>query len=210
LWWPTADKIAEIFGTRVHRRMHGKLATIIDRIQHGHHVFRAYFKHAFLKQYGWTARQIHHAVLTSFHLSQSAYGLTQLRYDLRKLKGHGLLQRDGSRYAYRLTQKGVQVALLFCSADPSPTAAFTTASTPLTSRPANSKPLTTAPTTPFSTLSTSSPPDPSPIARLFWSTILRARIYTVRSPTDSAYPGVRRYHPPIRRFGACSPGSGRQ
>ncbi|HKM63416.1 MAG TPA: hypothetical protein VJY39_13100, partial [Acidisphaera sp.] len=27
--------------------------------------------------------------------------------------GHGLLQRDGSRYAYRLTPKGVQVALLF-------------------------------------------------------------------------------------------------
>ena len=51
LWRLTADKIAEIFGTRVHRRMHGKLATIIDRIEHGHHVFRAYFKHAFLKQY---------------------------------------------------------------------------------------------------------------------------------------------------------------
>ena len=211
LWRLTADKIAEIFGTRLNRRMRGKLATIIDRIEHGHHVFRAYFKNAFLKQYekfatflrnelvsnnladfqlrkgldhlqavrewfqditgrfagfqaqwlnvhvdfpllqrlalpitvgavrypgikiheprvirllevllhggshlgGWTARQIHHAVLTSFHLSHSAYGLTQLRYDLRKLKGHGLLQRDGSRYAYRLTPKGVQVALLF-------------------------------------------------------------------------------------------------
>src|SRR6516225_9827997 len=31
--------------------MQGKLATIIDRIEYGHHVFRAYFKHAFLKQY---------------------------------------------------------------------------------------------------------------------------------------------------------------
>lgn len=210
LWRLTADKIAEIFGTRVHRRMQGKLATIIDGIEHGHHVFRAYFKNAFLKQYekfstflrnelvsnnladfrlkkgldnldavrerfqtitgrfaafqaqwlnvhvdfpllqrlalpitvgavrypgikihdtrvirllevllhggshlgGWTAKQIHHAVLISFHLPDSAYGLNQLRYDLRKLKGHGLLQRDGSRYAYRLTTKGVQVALL--------------------------------------------------------------------------------------------------
>ena len=37
----------------------------------------------------------------------------QLRYDLRKLKGHGLLERDGRRYAYRLTPKGIQVALLF-------------------------------------------------------------------------------------------------
>jgi hypothetical protein len=32
---------------------------------------------------------------------------------LRKLNGHGLLERDGSRYAYQLTAKGVQVALLF-------------------------------------------------------------------------------------------------
>jgi hypothetical protein len=211
LWRLTADKMAEIFGSRLNRRMHGKLATVIDRIEHGHHVFRAYFKHAFLKQYekfatflrnelvsnnlanfrlkkgldhlhavrerfqditgrfagfqaqwlnvhvdfpllqrlalpitvgavrypgikihdprvirllevllhggthvgGWTAKQIHLAVLSTFHLSERNYGLNQLRYDLRKLRGHGLLQRDGSRYAYRLTPKGVQVALLF-------------------------------------------------------------------------------------------------
>jgi hypothetical protein len=66
---------------------------------------------------GWTAKQIHHSVLTSFHLDLDAYGLNQLRYDLRKLKGHGLLQRDGTRYAYRLTPKGVQVALLAYSDD---------------------------------------------------------------------------------------------
>src|SRR3981081_1040157 len=211
LWRLTGDKISEIFGTRLNRRRRGKLATVIDRIEHGHHVFRAYFKHAFLKQYekfatflrnelvsnnladcrlkkgldhldavrqrfqaitdrfagfqaqwlnvhaafpllqplalpitvgavrypgikihdsrvirllevllnsgshvgGWTAQQNHHAVLATFDLSDSAYVLNQLRYDLRKLKGHGLLQRDGSRYAYRLTPKGVQVALLF-------------------------------------------------------------------------------------------------
>ena len=62
---------------------------------------------------GWTAKQIHQAVLTTFQLSPHTYGLNQLRYDLRKLKGHGLLERDGSRYAYQLTGKGVQVALLF-------------------------------------------------------------------------------------------------
>ncbi len=28
--------------------MHGKLATVIDQIEHGHHVFRAYFKSSFL------------------------------------------------------------------------------------------------------------------------------------------------------------------
>src|SRR5437763_1267385 len=207
LWRLTANKIAAIFGSRLHRRHRGKLATVIDQIEHGHHVFRAYFKSAFLKQYekfstflrnelcsnnlsdfglkkgldhldavrqtfqdvtdrfagfqaqwlnvhvdfpllqrialpiaigavrypgikihevrvirlleillhggthvgGWTAKQIHQAVLTTFHLSDRAYGLNQLRYDLRKLKGHGLIERDGTRYAYRLTQKGIQV-----------------------------------------------------------------------------------------------------
>src|SRR5246500_1265414 len=211
LWRLTADKMAAIFGTHLHRRPPGKLASVIDRIEHGHHVYRAYFKNAFLKQYekfstflrnelcsnnltdfglkkgldhldavrqmfqaitdrfagfqaqwlnvhvdfpllqrialpitigsvrypgikihdtrvirlcevllhggthvgGWTANQIHQAVLTTFHLSHKGYGLNQLRYDLRKLRGHGLIERDGSRYAYRLTTKGVQVALLF-------------------------------------------------------------------------------------------------
>jgi hypothetical protein len=35
---------------------------------------------------GWTAKQIHQAVLTSFELSANTYGLNQLRYDLRKQK----------------------------------------------------------------------------------------------------------------------------
>ena len=211
LWRLTANRISEIFGVRLHKRLRGKLATVLDQIEHGHHVFRAYWKNAFLKQYekfarylrnelcsnnlrdfglkkgldhldavrtrfqiitdrfatfqaqslnvhvdfpllqrlalpltvgsvrypgikihdtriirllevllhasptlgGWTAKQIHQAVLTTFQLSLKTYGLNQLRYDLRKLKGHGLLQRDASRYAYRLTPKGVQVALLF-------------------------------------------------------------------------------------------------
>ena len=37
----------------------------------------------------------------------------QLRYDLRKMKAHGLVERDGKRYAYGLTAKGNQTALLF-------------------------------------------------------------------------------------------------
>jgi hypothetical protein len=47
LWRLTAHKISEIFGQRLHRKMSGKLATVIDQIEHGHHVYRAYFKHAF-------------------------------------------------------------------------------------------------------------------------------------------------------------------
>jgi hypothetical protein len=211
LWRLTANRISEIFGVRRNKRLRGKLATVLEQVEHGHHVFRAYWKNALLRQYekfsrflrlelcsnnlrdfglrkgldhldavrqrfqaitgrfagfeaqclnvhvdfpllqrialpvtvgsvrypgiriqdprmirllevllhagtrvgGWTAKQIHQAVLTTFQLSENKYGLNQLRYDLRKLKGHGLLERDGARYAYRLTTKGVQVALLF-------------------------------------------------------------------------------------------------
>lgn len=211
LWRLTAHRISEIFGVRLNKRLRGKLAAVLEQVEHGHHVFRVYWKNALLRQYekfsrflrlelcsnnlrdfnlrkgldhldavrqrfqaitdrfagfeaqclnvhvdfpllqrialpvtvgsvrhpgiriqdprmirllevllhggstvgGWTAKQIHQAVLTTFQLSENRYGLNQLRYDLRKLKGHGLLQRDGSRYAYRLTAKGVSVALLF-------------------------------------------------------------------------------------------------
>ena len=207
----TAHKISEMFGVRLTKQFQGKLHAVIDQMEHGHHVFRAYWKQAFLKQYekfstylrnelcsnnlanfrlkknldnlpavrekfleitdrfagfqaqclnvhvdfpllqrialpiqhgtaklpgikihdtrmirlmevllhggsrisGWSTPQIHEAVLTTFHLTEKQYGLSQLRYDLRKLKAHGLLERDGRRYAYRLTEKGVQVALLF-------------------------------------------------------------------------------------------------
>jgi hypothetical protein len=211
LWRLTAHRISEIFGVRLHKRWPGKLGTVIQQIEHGHHVFRAYCKNALLRQYekfsrflrlelcsnnlrdfglrkgldhldavrqrfqtitdrfarfqaqclnvhvdfpilqrvalpvtigsvrypgiriqdprmirllevllhggstvgGWTAKQIHQAVLATFQLSENKYGLNQLRYDLRKLKGHGLLERARSRYAYRLTAKGLSVALLF-------------------------------------------------------------------------------------------------
>jgi hypothetical protein len=33
------------------KKLRGKLYTVIERIEHGHHVFRAYWKNGFLKQY---------------------------------------------------------------------------------------------------------------------------------------------------------------
>jgi hypothetical protein len=211
LWRLTASRISEVFGVHLQKRLRGKLATVLDEIEHGHHVLRVYWKHAFLKQYekfarflrnelcsnnlpdfglkkgldhleavrtrfrtvtdrfasfqaqslnvhidfpllqrlalpmtvgsvryagikihdprvlrlfevllhgshtlgGSTCQQLHQALLASFQLSPPAYRIDQLRYDLRKLKGHGLLERESRRYAYRLTSKGVQVALLF-------------------------------------------------------------------------------------------------
>ena len=207
----SADRIAQVFGWRLHRRLPGKLSSVLERTDHGHHVLRAYAKNAVMRMYekfstflrlealsnnlkdfglnkgldnldqvrrtlaavtdrfaafeaqaldvhvdfplfqrlalpipagtrkmpgikihdtrmlrlmevllhtgtkvlGWRAAEIHQAILSSFRLAPATYTLTQLRYDLRKMKAHGLLQRDGRRYAYRLTDKGTRVALLF-------------------------------------------------------------------------------------------------
>lgn len=48
-----------------------------------------------------------------FRLSKDSYALNSLRYDLRKLKGHGRLERESGRRAYRLAAKGQRVAVLF-------------------------------------------------------------------------------------------------
>jgi hypothetical protein len=211
LWRLTASKISAVFGLRRTRKFKGKLNTTLEQVEHGHHIFRAYWKNAFVKQYekfstflrnevcsnnlsdfglkkglehlaavrqkflavtdrfatlqaeclnvhtdfpllqrlalpiaagttrypgikihdtrmvrlmevllhggttvgGWRARDIHHAILTTFRISQDGYGLQQLRYDLRKMKAHALVERDSGRYAYRLSDKGTKVALLF-------------------------------------------------------------------------------------------------
>jgi hypothetical protein len=207
----SADRVAQVFGWRLHRRIGGKLSSVLQRTEHGHHVLRAYAKNAVMRMYekfstflrlealsnnlkdfgltksldhldkvrailgavtdrfaafeaqaldvhvdfplfqrlalpiprgaskipgikihdtrmlrlmevllhggtkvlGWRASDIHQSILASFALSAERYTLTQLRYDLRKLKAHGLLERDGRRYAYRLTHKGTRAALLF-------------------------------------------------------------------------------------------------
>jgi hypothetical protein len=62
---------------------------------------------------GWRTIDIHQAILSGFGLAPESCTLTQLHYDLRKMKGHSLLERDGRRYAYRLTYKGTRAALLF-------------------------------------------------------------------------------------------------
>ena len=115
---------------------------------------------------GWRSADIHQAILTSFGLSPDTYTLTQLRYDLRKMKAHGLLERNGKRYLYRLTDKGIKAALMFilfhsASADRFQTRCSTTGRTNRTSPPARLKPPTTRPIAPFSKCSTNSPPEAS-------------------------------------------------
>jgi hypothetical protein len=206
-----ADKVAYIFGVRVSKRLRGKLHSVLEKLDHGHHVLRIYCKNLVGRMYekfstflrvevcvnrvkdlglnkglenlgrlrhklvgvtdrfagfeaqslnvhvdfplfqrmalpvtvgktkiagikihdirmirlmevllhggtqlnGWRSADIHQAILATFSLAASAYTLTQLRYDLRKMKAHGLIERIGRAYSYRLSAKGTKAALMF-------------------------------------------------------------------------------------------------
>ncbi len=60
---------------------------------------------------GWTSGLLHKNIVASYGLPQ--YTINQLRYDLRKMKAHGLVERNGKHYSYRLTDKGMKVAARF-------------------------------------------------------------------------------------------------
>jgi len=62
---------------------------------------------------GWRSADIQQAILGTFGRSSTTYTLTQLRYALRKMKAHGLLERLGRTYCYRLADKGTKAALMF-------------------------------------------------------------------------------------------------
>jgi hypothetical protein len=207
----TADKVAQIFGVRVTKRLRGKLHSVLEKLDHGHHVMRIYCKNLVGRMYekfstflrvevcvnrmkdlglnkglknlealrrklvsvtdrfagfeaqslnvhvdfplfqrialpvtagktkiagikihdtrmmrlmevllhggtqlnGWRSADIHQAILTTFGLAADTYTLTQLRYDLRKMKAHGLLERIARSYRCRLSDKGSKAALMF-------------------------------------------------------------------------------------------------
>ncbi len=62
---------------------------------------------------GWRSRQMHEAVLEAYGLGEQTCTLGQLRYDPRKLKAHGLVERLGRGYCYRLTSQGIRAAVMF-------------------------------------------------------------------------------------------------
>jgi hypothetical protein len=47
----SADRVAQVFGWRLHRRIGGKLSSMLERTDHGHHVLRAYAKNAVMRMY---------------------------------------------------------------------------------------------------------------------------------------------------------------
>ena len=60
----------------------------------------------------WTTRQLHERILARHRLGEDDYTLGQLRYDLGKLRAHGLAERVGRSRRYRLTPDGVRLGAL--------------------------------------------------------------------------------------------------
>jgi hypothetical protein len=60
----------------------------------------------------WTTREVHARLLTRHRLAAEAYRLSQLRYDLGKLRAHGLVERLGASRRYRLTPLGLKLGVL--------------------------------------------------------------------------------------------------
>lgn len=60
----------------------------------------------------WTSRDVLARLLARHRLSEADYRLTQLRYDLGKLRAHGFVERIGRSRRYRLTARGLKLGVL--------------------------------------------------------------------------------------------------
>jgi hypothetical protein len=113
---------------------------------------------------GWRSADIHRAILAPFGLSATSYTITQLRYDMRKMKAHGLLERIGRGYRYRLTDReprprSSSSSSTSASVDRWRTRCSITGQTKASSPAPRSKPPTTTPITSFNRCSICSPPE---------------------------------------------------
>jgi hypothetical protein len=60
----------------------------------------------------WTSRELHTRILARHRLAETTYRLSQLRYDLSKLRAKGLVERIGASRRYRLTPLGLKLGVL--------------------------------------------------------------------------------------------------
>ena len=82
----SADRIAQVFGWRLHRRLPGKLSSVLEKTHHGHHVLRAYAKNAVMRMYEKFSTFLRLEALSNnlkdFGLKKSLDNLDQVRRTL--------------------------------------------------------------------------------------------------------------------------------
>ena len=60
----------------------------------------------------WTSRDVLARLLARHRLAETDYRLSQLRYDLGKLRAHGFVERIGRTRRYRLTARGLKLGVI--------------------------------------------------------------------------------------------------
>ncbi len=60
----------------------------------------------------WNMAKLHCTILDQFSIKSADYTILQLRYDVRKLRLHGLIERIPHTYYYRFNSPGLKQALL--------------------------------------------------------------------------------------------------
>ncbi len=116
------DTQAELLATTVDG---GDLATLAQPVHVGHHrvpglklqddrVLRLLegLLHPGTFVADWSSREVHTRLLARHRLTEAEYRLSHLRYDLGKLRAHGLVERRGTRRRYRLTPVGLKLGVL--------------------------------------------------------------------------------------------------
>jgi hypothetical protein len=119
----------------------------------------------------WTTRELRARVLARNRLADNDYRLSQLRYDLAKLRAKGLVQRVGRTRRYRLTPQGARLSVLIVKLHirllgPIATLATQVCVDPNSSPPPRRRSLSTRRLRPRPTLRRSPPPTGS-VNRIF-------------------------------------------
>jgi hypothetical protein len=82
----SAERIAQVFGWRLPKRLPGQLSSVLEQAEHGHHVLRAYAKNAVMRMYQKFSTFLRLEALSNnlkdFGLNKSLDNLAQLRRTL--------------------------------------------------------------------------------------------------------------------------------
>jgi hypothetical protein len=114
LWRLTANRISEIFGVRLNKRLRGKLATVIDQIEHGHQVFRGDFQYRSGRVIFWVALSIVFVGL-AFSAVQFYIGLHHPLDSRAKADGKQAAATEDCVSEFRATLQGIKLKSRFWS-----------------------------------------------------------------------------------------------